>query len=70
MLKKVADWLVQAALVGSKVDVVVPKRKRPRSKYAQAVVRELNLKRHDEAQGSEIQQSSTGHLHASSRPVD
>lgn len=36
----------QAALVGSKVDVVLPKHKRPKSKYAASVIREINLRKH------------------------
>lgn len=36
----------QAALVGSKVDVVLPKHKRPKSKYAAGVIREINLRKH------------------------
>lgn len=31
----------EAALVGSKVDVVLPKRRRPRSQYAQSVMRDI-----------------------------
>uniref|UniRef100_A0A8W8KHJ7 Uncharacterized protein n=1 Tax=Magallana gigas TaxID=29159 RepID=A0A8W8KHJ7_MAGGI len=60
----------KAALVGSKVDVVLPKHKRPKSKYAAAVIREISLRKH--LHGDEVApepEIPTSHLHASPRPV-
>lgn len=61
---------IKAALVGSKVDVVLPKHKRPKSKYAAAVIREISLRKH--LHGDEVApepEIPTSHLHASPRPV-
>ncbi|XP_022286320.2 uncharacterized protein LOC111099194 isoform X6 [Crassostrea virginica] len=61
---------IKAALVGSKVDVVLPKHKRPKSKYAASVIREINLRKH--LHGDEVTaepEIPTSHLHASPRPV-
>ncbi|XP_061162963.1 uncharacterized protein LOC133172146 isoform X6 [Saccostrea echinata] len=62
---------IKAALVGSKVDVVLPNNRRPRSKYAAAVIREINLKKHWGEEGhTEPADMPTSHLHASPKPVD
>ncbi|XP_061162957.1 uncharacterized protein LOC133172146 isoform X2 [Saccostrea echinata] len=61
---------IKAALVGSKVDVVLPNNRRPRSKYAAAVIREINLKKHWGEEGhTEPADMPTSHLHASPKPV-
>ncbi|XP_048752424.2 uncharacterized protein LOC125663985 isoform X4 [Ostrea edulis] len=61
---------IKAALVGSKVDVVLPKHKRPKSKYAATVIREINLRKHTSGEeGSAEPEIPTSHLHASPRPA-